>query len=95
MPPLTPIAAPLNSRWVPAPDAGTLGADRPQYGRVFGVSLNLGERVDWSWTLHSDGRRIVTGYQIQRRRLPLPRLRSRKRTRKSRSTAELISQPKP
>lgn len=47
-------------RWIPAP-----GSDyQTVNGSVLGVSLDVGERVEWAYSFLPDGRRIVTGYDI-------------------------------
>jgi hypothetical protein len=50
----------MKKKWIPAPDADNQMAS----GSVLGVSLAPGERVEWVYTVTSDGRRIVTGYEI-------------------------------
>ncbi len=47
-------------RWIPAP-----GSDCwTDSGSVLGVSLDDGERVEWTYTILPDGKKIVTGYDI-------------------------------
>jgi hypothetical protein len=47
-------------KWVPAPGS----SDQTACGAVLGVFLDIGEGVDWAYTILPDGRRVVTGYEI-------------------------------
>jgi hypothetical protein len=47
-------------QWVPAPGEDNQAAS----GAVLGVSIDIGERVEWVYTVMPDGRRIITGYDI-------------------------------
>jgi len=47
-------------RWVPAPQS-----DDPQVnGTVYGVYIEFNERIEWVYTITSDGNRFVIGYNI-------------------------------
>ncbi len=47
-------------KWIPAPGSN----DQAGNGTILGVSLNIGERVEWVYTIMPDGKKVVTGYDI-------------------------------
>jgi len=47
-------------RWVPAPECDKQTAN----SAILGIWLEPGERVEWSYTVMPDGKRVVTGYHI-------------------------------
>jgi hypothetical protein len=47
-------------RWIPAPASDF----QAESGAVLGAFVDVGERVEWVYTIQPNGRRIVTGYDI-------------------------------
>jgi hypothetical protein len=69
-------------RWVSAPKTDC----RTAANAVLGVSLNVGERVQWAYTILPDGRRVVTGYDIIPPKIPKPAKKKRVIKSKAKST---------
>ncbi|MDD5673830.1 MAG: hypothetical protein PHC61_06695 [Chitinivibrionales bacterium] len=47
-------------QWIPAPGSNSQSVKNA----VLGVSIDVGERVEWVYTILPDGKRVVTGYDI-------------------------------
>jgi hypothetical protein len=52
--------SPSEKRWIPAPASDSQNVN----GAVLGAFVDADERVEWTYTILPDGKRIVTGYDI-------------------------------